>query len=305
MDFIARQKFQFDTAMPTSWIGPFDLVLQIPCAKRRGYQINKINRPNLHDKTFSRKSTHQYHFEKEFWHSGQSETYSTPNAEVGNSRNSSRAQYKPPAHRSRCISVFAERFGDRLSESRMECGYHVYQLGPWLWISGSNHGLVQSLCVVMETFKQLGNYILFGGTRRCAKSSQAQNFQFRSGMPIYQHGFYKEIARQGNSNQHGFQGARFRQYLCGKTMANGQVRRCVYQRLRIHERGADRAEEIFSILQQQTLSSITQRSNADGRLYKFVNKEIIHRSMKIYKRERKKTKKRKRKNHLLLLKKLS
>ena len=78
-------------------------------------------------------------------------------------------------------SLFAGQCGVDGTAGGMEHRHHVYPAAKWACVSRCHYRLVQPLCAVVSPLQQLGNELLPGCSRRCArKARKAQNLQYRS-----------------------------------------------------------------------------------------------------------------------------
>ena len=200
------------------------LLLQTRGTKRKRIISHATCRRNLHSQAFLRFSKNYPRIE-EGRARCESQAHSGNYATLRFSRESAGTEYleKPPTASQ--IPVSFKRSCNFRASPGTEYRHHVYSASKWLCVSGCSNRLVQSIGLVLSSLKQSGDHLLLGGFRRGNQDLRATtNFQYRPGSSIYFSRVRECCAWEEYSFQHGWKGARSRQYFCGTSMEICEIR---------------------------------------------------------------------------------
>jgi hypothetical protein len=265
MDRSRRSFSQFDAAMRDSRACPFKLVLPTLRGFIRRHIFHEFDRRGIHKVTILWESQDGCVPEKSGIYS-QPQTSSEAHARDGNRGDLPRSQHQSAMLGTCGVSISSAGFRGRAAKSGLGNGHHLHSFGQRFCISGGSYGLVLPLRHFLEGIEQPRDIFLFGSSRRGVGEGNSRYIQYRPRLPVYERRFHWEIETTQGQDQHGFSRSSFRQYFCRKTLANRQVRGYLSQRLSDNARRSWRAEELFSILQQRSISPIAGIPDARGSL---------------------------------------
>jgi len=164
------------------------------------------------------------------------------------------------------LSLPSPRSRDYKDQSGLELRYYLHSIAPGVYLSGSYHGLVQSLRPGLGSLAYDGIEFLHRGSGLGFAESSARDIQFGPGSTVYKHGIHGLLNAARNSDQHGWAwpcpGQRFR----GAVVAHRQVRRSLPERLPERPRGDRRSVLLLRFLQSPAPSSGLGLSNTGSRL---------------------------------------
>lgn len=154
----------------------------------------------------------------------QSQACPTDHAALGTSQQPARTQHLQAASAAHQISLPAGRHGIGGTTDCLEHRYHVYPTAKRVCVPRRCNRLVQPLGAILSSFKQLGDELLPGRSRRGNRTArEAQNLQYRPRRAIYLERVRPGGDWPGYSLQHGRSRPRFGQRVRGTAMEIGEV----------------------------------------------------------------------------------
>lgn len=110
------------------------------------------------------------------------------------------------------VSLFAERIKHREANASMEQRHYLHSFIPGVYISYSDHRLVQSSGSSKSLVKQPRGFVLHRSIRRGnSEIWMPRDFQYRSRSAVYLPGVCGSRCKSRNTFQYGWQGKGFRQ----------------------------------------------------------------------------------------------
>lgn len=173
----------------------------------------------------------------------------------------------PTSTRTSNLSISFARAANRTPQPSMGNGYNLYSAATRFYLSGSDHGLVQSVCALLGTVSQSRCDFLCHGTSMGFKDCQAGNLQFGSGSPIHFRCIHETSSGASNSNQYGWSWSSTRQHLRRTSVANREIRRGISEGLRERQRCIRGPSNLFPVLQLRTWPQVPRESNAGNDLF--------------------------------------
>jgi hypothetical protein len=164
------------------------------------------------------------------------------------------------------LSLSTPRIDGIPSESSLEHGHNVHSAPSGFYLSGRDYGLVQSLCSGMGSIGYAGIELLPRGVGLGSATGAAGHFQYGPGESIHQLRFYGSVVGPRHPRQYGWPRTRTGQHLRRTTLAHGQIRRGLPERLPECARGNRLPDFLFSFLQSKTNSSGSRLQNPGSRL---------------------------------------
>lgn len=164
------------------------------------------------------------------------------------------------------LSLSTPRIDGIPSESSLEHGHNVHSSPSGFYLSGRDYGLVQPLCSGMGSIGYAGIELLHLGAGLGSATGASRNFQHGPGESIHQLRFHGSVIGQRHPGQYGWPRTRTGQHLRRTTLADGQVRRGLLERLPECERGNRLPDLLFSFLQSKTNSSGSRLQNPGSSL---------------------------------------
>ena len=177
-----------------------------------------------------------------------SKACSTADAIDGHRGHLSQAPHDLAGRRSQSLSVLASRREDYSPESSLGHRHHVYPCKSRVFVPGGDHGLVQSIRAQLEVVQHAGRSFLPRSARRSAARETTGNIQQRPGLAIHGGCLYPPVGSAGRGDQHGRPRTRDRQHLHRTSMADGQVRGGLPERLRRCVGGGGQSRRVLSLL---------------------------------------------------------
>lgn len=216
---------EFGKAMWPVGTGPVELVLRAGCDGFGGRDADESDRRPVYGDAVLREPENGC-LSLSPWVWSELEARTAADAPDGDCWGVSWAKYESATGETGDISVSFEGFFNRSAESGMECGYYIHPSDPWICLSGSDFGLVFTVCSVLPVIQYTGDGFLYGGVRGGLRARGAGYFQYGSGLPIYERRIHRTSSSAGRSNQHGWTGSGAGQYFCGAAVAECEIRGC-------------------------------------------------------------------------------
>ncbi len=131
---------------------------------------------------------------------GQPETSSKVDEKDGDCRDHPWTEHKPKANRSYGLPVSSWKCNDRKTESSLGSRHYLSSTCPRFCVLSRYFGLVFSIRSFLEIIEQYGELVLFGSFGGVLEERETGDFQYGSGMPIYQPRIHPTFTKRGGQN---------------------------------------------------------------------------------------------------------
>lgn len=195
---------------------------------------------------------------------GESKTHATVDANHENRGYLPTTANNAPQPGTPCFSVFIAKFDDHTQGSGMEYRHHIHPASRRLHVLGGGDGLAHALRVVLAAFKHVGGSLLHRGVGRLPGDQHARDLQYRSRLPIHVAEVYECLGRAPDRDQHGWPRSSVGQRVHRASMADGEVRKHLPERLRIGSAVERGSSEVFQVLLSRATALVPRQTNASG-----------------------------------------
>src|SRR6266571_7107051 len=241
-------------------------LLHRPGGDRRERCTDAAYRRTVHADAVLR-SAENHRLAAERWIRGQSEADTPAHARNGFGGDLSEATAVGSGGRPPDLSIPAETAGDCPAQSGVGHRYHVHPPASGLCIPGGDYGLVQPVRSVLGAVGDAGRELLRGGVGMGVEEGKPADLQFRSRLAVHERRIHGAFATARDSDQHGRTWAGDGQHFHRETVADAEVRRSVFERLRASVGGISEPSRVFWFLQQRASASIIGLPDASRGLF--------------------------------------
>jgi hypothetical protein len=256
------------TAVRVAGLVPLELVLQEQGRQPTESAVDAIDRRAVYAETVFRLAE-DHRLAAQAGTPGEPQASRTADADNGAGGDLSEASAEQARARPSNLSIPSSEYEGGAAESGMVYGHNLCAAGPGICLFSGNYRLVQPVRAgvgdIDDARYQLLRLGLGVGSRQ---RSPSRDLQHRSRLAVHQRPVHRAADRALNSDQHGRKGPGLGQCVCRTSLAHGQIRRDLFERLSQCRNRGRATEAVLRVLQLRAPASIARVQNAGRSLSK-------------------------------------